>query len=553
MLMQVCAEALGASHLRSSPSHQQMRPSGKKQRALEQVVSDDVGDPTLDVPELAVESVNKHPKKSELMERASPARAKSQRATTSKGASISRAKKGTASKEAGTELDETVTEAQDTLASTEVEVTSEETADEAVAEEKTQGDEEAEKTQESEDSQDTEETAETVASHETQEKDDVEEAGTTKDARKDVNQEEDDTSADAETALASDSADEQEAVSETEEAEDVDSSAIIEEKSGRKQRREKDSAAEIETEVEDATQSEKAVKADDSDEAKDQIEAETKATDVATHKDGKSKHTKKTSSDKAGQSHMDNAETPAKHESDESGESKAEEHEDLPKLKAWALVGRLFRRLHASVIAFQGGSPEDVALIAQAPDDDQPSTGQVFSSLLLWSCLACLVAYFYSNRKEKPGSVDAEKQNEGAESFQEWKHGLFSCHEDPEVTLCACCCPSIRWALTISYVPGLLSFWVAFFIYVCVELLGGLTAGTIGWVCLALLCTAYRQELRQKFNMEQQGGMTYITDAMTYLCCTCCAIAQEARHVEDALKSGHPALQESEEKSEAGQ
>lgn len=525
-----------------------MRPSGKKQKSVERVDSGDVADPTSAVTELAVETVNRHPKKSELIERSAPSRAKNQKATASKGTSTSRAKKGTASKEVGAELDETVAEAQDTLASTEVEVTSEEKAEEAVATENTHEDEEAEETQTSDDSQDAEEAEETVAS---QEKDEVEEADTTKD----VHHEDDDTSADADAetekaaTLASDTTDEEEAVSETAEAEETDSSTKTKDESRQKERREKDSDVETETEIQDAAQSEKAVKADDGKEDKDQIEAETKVTNVVTHKQRKTKEAKKTSSDKAGQSqktsHTDNAGTQPKHES--------EEHEDLPKLKAWALVGRLFRRLHASVIAFQGGSPEDVALIAQAPDDDQPSTGQVFSSLLLWSCLACLVAYFYSNRKEKPGSVDAEKQNEGAESFQEWKHGLFSCHEDPEVTLCACCCPAIRWALTLSYVPGLLSFWVAFFIYVCVELLGGLTAGTIGWVCLALLCTAYRQELRQKFNMEQQGGMTYITDAMTYLCCTCCAIAQEARHVEDALKSAHPALQESEEKSEAGQ
>lgn len=225
----------------------------------------------------------------------------------------------------------------------------------------------------------------------------------------------------------------------------------------------------------------------------------------------------------------------------------AHEHTGLPTLKAWTLMSRLFRHLHASVVAFQGGNPEVVALIAQTPQDEtQPSTGQVFSSLLIWSFLACLVAYFYTSRRETPGCADAEKQSDGVEVFQEWKHGLFSCHEDPEITVCSLCCPGIRWALTLSYVPGMLTFWVGFFIYMCVELLGGLTACTIGWVLLALLCTAYRQELRQKFNMERQGGMTYITDAMTYCFCVCCAIAQEARHVEDALKSGHPALQESE-------
>jgi len=230
-----------------------------------------------------------------------------------------------------------------------------------------------------------------------------------------------------------------------------------------------------------------------------------------------------------------------------SEEKSVQEHEGLPTLKAWTLMSRFFHHLHASFVAFQGGSPEDVALIAQSPQEaTQPSTAQVFSSLLIWSFLVSLVAYFYTNRKEKPGSADADKQNDGVEVFQEWKHGLLSCHEAPEVTMCSLCCPGIRWALTLSYVPGMMSFWVAFFIFMSVQSLGLLTAGTIGWVLLALLCAAYRQELRQKFNMEHQGGMTYITDTLMYCFCICCAIAQEARHVEDALKSGHPALQESE-------
>lgn len=465
ILMQLFAGAFSASHLRTPNAHRHVRSGGKRQR--EKVDNDHADDAALAMAQVVSDSGSRHPKKSELMAQAAPTRAKNQKATASKKAAVSKSKKGTASKEIAAELDETVADAQDTLASAEGKETSEDTH-------------EVEKADEIQEFQGMEETEGTVE--------------------------------------------------EVEMAEDVEAAKA--------------------KDVETKTETEEAVQSEEADTKEADKGARRKATKVVAQKETKATNTKKIADEKAGHTkntpHTESAEP-------QLAQAHGEEHEDLPKLKAWAMVGRLFRRLHASLIAVQGGSSEEVALIAQAPEEDQPSTGQVFSSLLLWSCLSCLVAYFYSNRKEKPGSVDAEKQNEGVEVFQEWKHGLFSCHEDTEITLCACCCPAIRWAMTLSYVPGLLSFWVAFFIYVCVEMLGGLTAGTIGWVCLALLCTAYRQELRQKFNMEQQGGMTYITDAMTYLCCTCCAIAQEARHVEDALKSGHPALQESEEKCEAGQ
>merc|ERR1719263_2268082 len=88
---------------------------------------------------------------------------------------------------------------------------------------------------------------------------------------------------------------------------------------------------------------------------------------------------------------------------------------------------------------------------------------------------------------------------------------------------------------------GLLKFWVAFGIYLGMDFVGGLIGDSFFWLLIAIVCAGYRQELRIKFNMKNQGGMTYVQDCLLYCCCTVCALTQEARQVEDACsKVGEP-------------
>lgn len=156
------------------------------------------------------------------------------------------------------------------------------------------------------------------------------------------------------------------------------------------------------------------------------------------------------------------------------------------------------------------------------------------------------IGYFYTSNKQYADVEESLATPEQQESFGDWKFGFCSCLGDLEVCCCACMCPCIRWGETLSLVDGLIIFWVGFGIYFAFTVLGWATSVYICWMLLALICTAYRQELRSKFQMKNQGGMTYITDCLLYAFCACCAMSQEARHVEEAFKYGHKAVRKPE-------
>lgn len=158
------------------------------------------------------------------------------------------------------------------------------------------------------------------------------------------------------------------------------------------------------------------------------------------------------------------------------------------------------------------------------------------------------LAYWYHKKstKSRDDFVTVRSATTGAagppagveESFQEWQHGVFSCASEPRTCLWGFLCPSIRWADTIGVV-GFLGFWSAFSIYVLLQAVGVVTGEVLLWITLALLCTGYRQQLRLKFGMRMDR-VTFAQDCALYCCCPCCVIVQEAKHVDEALRVGHP-------------
>jgi len=168
---------------------------------------------------------------------------------------------------------------------------------------------------------------------------------------------------------------------------------------------------------------------------------------------------------------------------------------------------------------------------------------QVVVSAVVWSCLLSLIAYFWhSSRVVK---VFEEGKAYEQDSFNgEFKFGLLDCFSDLNMCCCGMCCPTIRWAETISYVPGLLSFWMAFALFLGFQMLAEVSsyfsqgAGLVG-LALILMLTFYRQQMRKKFQMPHGTCSTWTLDCLSYCCCACCTIIQEARHVEAAVQSGH--------------
>lgn len=186
--------------------------------------------------------------------------------------------------------------------------------------------------------------------------------------------------------------------------------------------------------------------------------------------------------------------------------------------------------------------PVQMVIIEQAPEV------VVTPSNFLWVWIVapfvyvasvCAVAYFYF--RQKPVRERCMPEPEDWETLKDWKYGVFDCCSAPEISLWSCCCPMIRWADTLS-MAGLMGFWIAFVIYFAIYLLGSVAGPAEGviHILLALICAGFRQEMRIKFRMERQGGMTYVEDCLLFCCCSFCMIVQEARQVEEACAVGEP-------------
>lgn len=116
-----------------------------------------------------------------------------------------------------------------------------------------------------------------------------------------------------------------------------------------------------------------------------------------------------------------------------------------------------------------------------------------------------------------------------------WSFGLFQCCDEPALCCLSCCCGAVRWADTMT-MAFKMWFVAAFTMYLIIF---GLDFFALpGSVLLACLCAMKRQELRKLSSLPYGSCGTCLEDFCTYLCCTPCAIVQEARQVEAQFGSG---------------
>merc|ERR1719443_1243292 len=122
-----------------------------------------------------------------------------------------------------------------------------------------------------------------------------------------------------------------------------------------------------------------------------------------------------------------------------------------------------------------------------------------------------------------------------------WKHGFFDCFSAPKMCCIACCFPAVRWADTIDMSKGM-SFWAAVAIWWVLSLFN-MFVGFCFAVVTGALGAYYRQKIRGIFNIDQGTLSTIVEDFLSYCCCPCLAIVQEARQVEEAMSKNHEGLQ----------
>lgn len=185
-----------------------------------------------------------------------------------------------------------------------------------------------------------------------------------------------------------------------------------------------------------------------------------------------------------------------------------------------------------------GASIQDPEVTIAIQEAFMRNVAFTFFSALCFAGFVLLVAYWYNNEKKFPPACDEEATitlEDGA-----FKYGLCSCFDDLKLCALSFCCSPIRWADTIRMM-GFMQFWPALGLYLGLSVLDTVVMGWAGLVLVAV-CIYYRQKLRERFGMPHGSCGSIFGDCLTYLCCSCCAIIQEARQVEDAWRTKHPAV-----------
>ncbi|CAK0801047.1 unnamed protein product [Prorocentrum cordatum] len=157
--------------------------------------------------------------------------------------------------------------------------------------------------------------------------------------------------------------------------------------------------------------------------------------------------------------------------------------------------------------------------------------------LVLQVALVGFVALAYYDSCRSRPEIDPARR--GAD-MREWSSGLLlGCCSEPRVLFWSLACPCVRWADSMHTV-GIMSFWCALWLSTLAVLMTELTFGIFGVAVIAGLFY-FRQRLRRRFKMESSAS-TYAADCLALCCCLPCALAQDARHVEEGCLVGDPAI-----------
>jgi len=172
-------------------------------------------------------------------------------------------------------------------------------------------------------------------------------------------------------------------------------------------------------------------------------------------------------------------------------------------------------------------------------------TFETIVTFCIWlTCYFLFALYYHQQVRFRPPTDEEKAENEkldGYKDFQEFRSGLCDC-DQTEITFWSCICPGLRWADTMSRTT-VHGFWSAFWLLTVLYCISFIPIAT-GFCYLIVACymTYHRQEFRNIFSFHEQGGITWATDCLSYCCCMCCTVAQEARQCRDAISIVHPAI-----------
>lgn len=198
-------------------------------------------------------------------------------------------------------------------------------------------------------------------------------------------------------------------------------------------------------------------------------------------------------------------------------------------------------RDHSRQVERQPGQAPDPHLSQNAPRQIHPVV--LIIEGIIQACILAVVGLLYAMYKsnlnkvvEVPEELDKDWLND------DFKYPLFSCLEAPCLSCFVCCCAGIRWADSARML-GKISFVVAVAIWAGIEFVGAITGGLLTWVGITIIGISVRQDIRKAFNMKSDNE-TFCYDCLSWCCCTCCTVIQEARQIEAAKVLGHDAVKD---------
>ena len=125
----------------------------------------------------------------------------------------------------------------------------------------------------------------------------------------------------------------------------------------------------------------------------------------------------------------------------------------------------------------------------------------------------------------------------------QWSDGVFSCRSSLVIAALTCCCPCVRFGLSVHRAFPDIPFTrpCTAFLTLYGAFLGLWVVGYVllpaGWLWVPAMIIAlpvvvyaayYRGKMREKYAIRG----TAVTDCVLDMFCLCCAMAQEARHVD---------------------
>jgi Cys-rich protein (TIGR01571 family) len=142
------------------------------------------------------------------------------------------------------------------------------------------------------------------------------------------------------------------------------------------------------------------------------------------------------------------------------------------------------------------------------------------------------------------GPGQGQGQQGGPRLTGSWSDGICDCFSDCESCCLTCWCPCIRWGLTLKR-AGLWTFGAACAVYLLLRVGTNFASpnvynqispwiailGAISAIALIAISVNYRMKLREKHRIP---GSPF-EDCLCHTFLSCCAVAQEARHVDRDL------------------